>query len=562
MNDKLKYDVCVFGGCSMDMMFYENEEGKFSKNPSKIIPGGKGANQAVAASRAGAITTIITRVGHDDVGSKIIDNLSYNGVSINNVEQADGIKNDYAHIFISLSDKDNNIQRFTGAIDSFDEEMIEKYQSVILNSKMVLAQLKCPKNVSIKLINFCYDNGIPIMLTPCRPKKLVMSEDDNKELIDKITYITCNEEECKTVFNKYRKPEDAVAAYPNKLIVTLGWKGLMYHNGEKVVYVKAIPVEDLEDTTGAGDTFAGNLAYHLTHGYTLEDAIERSQYASAMKIKVKTAQDGMPYKDELNNFIKDNNVPNYDLYEEFDTAYRLVKDSYEIIRNKDIITPLTKKDNTFVTESDLLVESYILNDIHEKYKTDTLVTEETNPGNNVNGRTWILDPIDGTLDYMKRGMDWSTQLAFSTGNKTAFSILYFPLKNQMFYALDGKGAYLNDKKIVMQAPNPINACVVEFCGSLNKYYNEKEVIMDYLMKNKKIADLKYNNICSLAFVNLAIGKTDALICSTKKPWDIMPGIKLVNELGIEGINITKNLVLYTKNNELAKYIMSFGSTNN
>lgn len=557
MNDKLKYDVCVFGGCSIDMMFYENEKGKFSKKPDKIIPGGKGANQAVAASRAGARVTIITKVGRDDIGRKIIDNLSYNGVSINNIEQVDGISNDYTHVFISASDKDNVMTRFTGAIDSFDEDMVNRYASVILNSKIVLSQFKCPKNVSEKLINFCYENEVPIIVTPCRPQKLIMTEDNNEELINKITYITCNEEECKIVFNKYKTPEEAVCAYPNKLIVTLGWKGLVYHNGEKVVYVKAIPLDNIEDTTGAGDTFAGNLAYHLTNGYNLYDSIEHSQYASALKIQVKTAQDGMPYKEELNNFIINSNVPNYSLYGEFDTAYRLVTESYNVIAKKTIITPLEKKDKTFVTESDLLVEEYILQRLKEKYPTDTLVTEESNSTNNVLGRTWILDPIDGTLDYMKKGFDWSTQLAFFSGSKTAFSIINFPLKRQIFYSLDGKGSFLNDKKLKLNKPNTLNSCIVEFCGSLNKYYDEKKVIIDYLMKDKKVADIKYNNICSLAFANLATGKTDALILSTKKPWDIMPGILLVKELGIFGINISDNLVLYTNNDELAKYIIGY-----
>lgn len=71
----MKYDVCVFGGCSLDQTFYQNVDGTYNKQPSVCSPGGKGANQAVAAARAGAKTTIITRIGKDEIGQKILDNL-------------------------------------------------------------------------------------------------------------------------------------------------------------------------------------------------------------------------------------------------------------------------------------------------------------------------------------------------------------------------------------------------------------------------------------------------------------------------------------------------------
>lgn len=77
----------------------------------------------------------------------------------------------------------------------------------------------------------------------------------------------------------------------------------MYSDGEGVNHIPALNVDKLADTTGAGDTFTGNLAFCLTHDYNLGDAIERSQYASAMKVEKSTAQSGMPYKDELDSFI-------------------------------------------------------------------------------------------------------------------------------------------------------------------------------------------------------------------------------------------------------------------
>ena len=300
----MKYDVCLFGGCSLDMTFYADSDGKYPEEPDVVALGGKGANQAVAASRAGARTTIITRLGNDDIGTKICENLEKNNIDISNVELIDQLDNDAAYIYVNERDKDNDIKRVVGAIDSFTEDMIDDYKDILLSSKIVVAQMKIPKEVSIRLINFCYENNIPIVVTPCRPKKLAISEEGNKELIDKITYITCNSEECITMFGT-DDFEKVVSQYPRKVIITLGENGLIYHDGEKVVHLEAPQKETVVDTTGAGDTFAGNFATFIAQGYSFEDAIFKAQYASGMKIMKETAQEGMPYIKDLNEFIKE-----------------------------------------------------------------------------------------------------------------------------------------------------------------------------------------------------------------------------------------------------------------
>ena len=296
----MKYDICIFGGCSVDLMFYEKEDGTYNTNPDKIVPGGKASNQAVAASRAGAKVTIITRIGKDKIGETIYNNLKYNDVDTSNIEMIPNLKNDFSEIYIDLETKDNEIIRNTSSINSFTVDMIEKYKDVLLNSSIIASQLKVPKNVSDSLINFCYENNKPIIVTPCNPDKLSL------DLIDKISIITANQKECETIF-KTTNIEECVTKYPNKLIVTLGKEGVIYHDGTNIVRLPAILSDNLKDTTGAGDTFNGYLAYCLTHGYTLKDAIVRSQYASSMKVQVPTAQAGMPDKEELDKYVEDFN---------------------------------------------------------------------------------------------------------------------------------------------------------------------------------------------------------------------------------------------------------------
>lgn len=296
----MKYDICIFGGCSVDLMFYEKEDRTYNTNPDKIVPGGKASNQAVAASRAGAKVTIITRIGKDKIGETIYNNLKYNDIDTSNIEMIPNLKNDFSEIYIDLETKDNEIIRNTSSINSFTVDMIEKYKDVLLNSSIIASQLKVPKNVSDSLINFCYENNKPIIVTPCNPDKLSL------DLIDKISIITANQKECETIF-KTTNIEECVTKYPNKLIVTLGKEGVIYHDGTNIVRLPAILSDNLKDTTGAGDTFNGNLAYCLTHGYTLKDAIVRSQYASSMKVQVPTAQAGMPDKEELDKYVEDFN---------------------------------------------------------------------------------------------------------------------------------------------------------------------------------------------------------------------------------------------------------------
>lgn len=295
----MKYDVCVFGGCSLDIMFY-------SDGTMEIVPGGKGSNQAVAASRAGAKTTIITKLGsiNDSHTTAIIKNLKDNGVDISNILTNENVLNDVNKIDISPNG-DNNITSQQGAIDSFDEEMVDRFKDVILNSKVVVIQFKMPKNVSKKLIDFCYQNKIPVVMTPCRPKKLDISIQEDLELLNKISIITCNEKECKTIF-KTDNIGECIRKYPNKLIVTLGEKGAVYFDGVNTIYKPSVQISDEEkviDTTGAGDTLNGNLVAALLQGYTLDEALERAMYASTMKIQKKTAQAGMPTQEELDNYI-------------------------------------------------------------------------------------------------------------------------------------------------------------------------------------------------------------------------------------------------------------------
>ena len=85
----MKYDICVFGGCALDQFYYKSEKGEIPECPSLVLPGGKGSNQAVAAARAGAKVTMVSRLGKDSIGQRILENLVYNNITTNNIEVVD-----------------------------------------------------------------------------------------------------------------------------------------------------------------------------------------------------------------------------------------------------------------------------------------------------------------------------------------------------------------------------------------------------------------------------------------------------------------------------------------
>ena len=554
----MKYDVCVFGGCSVNQMFFQNTDGTYDKKPNISSPGGKGSNQAVAASRAGAKTTIITRIGKDDIGKNIIENLQFNLVDTSNVEMIEGLTNDYANIRIQIKDKDNEIERFNGAIDNFTTDMIENHKDVLLKSKIIVCQLKCPKVVTEALIDFCDKNNKMLILTPCRPDKLSITDPNNIRLIDKISLITCNRKEAEILFNT-NDIESCVNKYPNKLIVTLGSEGLIYSNGNRIIKMPAIDVPVL-DTTGAGDTLNGNLSAFLAQGLDLQHALRKAMYASAMKLTHKTAQSGMPYIDDLENFITNIRHKKFQYDQELQLSLRVIKTAYDRVKYSSKFKIYSKADDSLVTDIDLEIEEYLIKEIKTKFPDDNIVSEENFPNNKLADRTWIIDPIDGTNHFIKKDGSWGIQLAFYDKSSTRFSVIYLPQKNELYYAVENQGAYLNNNKIIPRKTAPVKQSIVEFCGTIHNKYEEKKNYLKKLMPNGRlnVVDILYINSCCIAYTNLISRKTDALISSVNRPYDVMPGEFLCKECGISitYLDFNEEVRLVTDNKEIKDIILN------
>ena len=299
----MKKYALVIGGCSLDITYEEIENGKFKTKPSRSTPGGKGANQAVAIARAGQNVKMLSRLsGKDTENTEIIlNNLKDNGVDTSLIVIDENIGNDISEVYVSKNG-DNDIVRHNDAINSFTTKMIETNEETIKNAEYVIIQMKAPKDFTLKLVDFCFKNNVKVVLTPCPADKLNIKNEEDKNLIDKVTFITCNESECLKIFGEV--PEKVVIKYPNKLIVTLGGRGLIYFDGKQIINIPAIFVENVVDTTGAGDTLCGNFVASLMSGKSIKESLIRGTFASSLKVQKESAQLGMPTKKQLDSYIK------------------------------------------------------------------------------------------------------------------------------------------------------------------------------------------------------------------------------------------------------------------
>lgn len=297
-----KPKITVVGSINMDLVVSspkwpipgETIEGKHFE----VFPGGKGANQAIAAARAGADVTFLGAVGSDDFGERAISNFQKNCVRAESIkvisEELTG------RAVITIVDDNNTIIYVPGANRVLDISYIKENIKHLATADMVLLQNEIPISIQVEVANYCHEYGTPVIYNPAPARKVESS------FLEKITYITPNEHELSILLQGCtEKSEDLI----KKVICTKGSAGVEYMDSGKKKAIPSYKV-DVIDTTGAGDTFNGVLAVQLALGKKIGDAIKIANWAAALSITKKGAQEGMPTKDEINNIpsILDVNV--------------------------------------------------------------------------------------------------------------------------------------------------------------------------------------------------------------------------------------------------------------
>ena len=284
--------ITVIGSMNMDLVV---DTSRVPENGETILgkefytfPGGKGANQAVAAARLGGNVHMIACVGNDSFGSELTRNLFDEGINTANVSRSKDKSTGIANII--LSENDNRIIVVPGANNDLTPSRIEGLRDVIQKSDVVVMQLEILPETVKAVLSICEELNVPVVMDPA-PAGFF-----DADMISGVRYLTPNQYECEQLFGV--KLDEALEMYPNQLIVTLGKDGVRYFDGKKHIHIEAIRTNAV-DTTGAGDTFTGALAYAISHQYALYDAVKFANAASSLSVEKLGAQTGMPTKAEV-----------------------------------------------------------------------------------------------------------------------------------------------------------------------------------------------------------------------------------------------------------------------
>lgn len=284
--------IVVIGSISMDLVVTSDKRPQAGETvigeSFLTVPGGKGANQAIAASKLGGTVQMVGCVGSDPFGQQVVENFKRHDVDVTHVQIIPEEVTGTAHIVLAEGDNSIVVVQSANKRVVFTEEELEH---LLDDQAFVLLQLEIPIETVKQVTAYCKEKGIPVLLNPAPSQPLPL------EVIEDVTYLTPNEHECCDLFNGMYV-DDVLKRYPNKLLVTEGVHGVRFHDGRDVRHVPAIRA-NVVDTTGAGDTFNGALAVSLIEQDDLETAVQFAVVASGMSVEGFGAQGGMPTRQNV-----------------------------------------------------------------------------------------------------------------------------------------------------------------------------------------------------------------------------------------------------------------------
>lgn len=295
-------NIYVLGSINMDMVIstpYMPKNGETLTGSNFFLNGGgKGANQAVAASKQGGNVKLIASVGSDVFGSDLIAKLKEYNVDTTYIATLNGVNTGVAMIIIE--DGDNRIILDSGSNGKITNNQIDVALENASEGDIFITQLENNFDAVLYGLKSAKEKG---MITIFNPAPAVVLDNEFFSYVD---YLVINETECE-IFTGILPIDDETknAAYQKlqamgvaNLIITLGSKGSVCFAGSEKLVIKAHKV-DAVDTTAAGDTYVGSFASQLALGKSVVDSLTYASLCSALTCLKKGAQQSIPYKDEV-----------------------------------------------------------------------------------------------------------------------------------------------------------------------------------------------------------------------------------------------------------------------
>lgn len=305
----MKSDIYIIGSSNTDMVIKSNSIPK----PGETIiggdfysfQGGKGANQAVAASKLGGKVIFICKVGDDSLGNKSIKEYESHGI---NTEYICVEKGEHTGVALIMVDKEgeNLISVASGANSKLKIKDIAFIEKKLKPNDLVLIQLEIPLEVIEFIISLCYRLRIKLILNPAPFQKI---DDDYLKCIHTITP-NMIEAESLTGIKVFDIDSSRVAAHKlidkgiKNVFITMGNKGVFYITEDREGHILPKKVKAI-DSTAAGDTFNGALAAALSFGMKIYDSVEFANSAASISVTKMGAQDSIPYINQLEKKYRD-----------------------------------------------------------------------------------------------------------------------------------------------------------------------------------------------------------------------------------------------------------------
>ena len=299
--------ITVVGSLNMDLVVrtpHIPQAGEtLSGSEFHIIPGGKGANQAVAAARSGASTQMVGCVGHDAFGQELLDALTIARVDVSGVESLPNVSSGTATILVEDNGQ-NRIIIVAGANGRVSPEFIQSQWAAIQASNMILLQQEIPLDTINFVLHKAHENHITTLLNPAPAYKLVAG------MLQLVDILILNDLEASALTGiAVSTPPSALEAASHLLqmgagsvIVTLGEQGAVYKDAATTLVEPAFEVESV-DTTAAGDSFIGAYAACLLSTHDSARALCFASAAAAISVTRLGAQSSIPRKEEVERFI-------------------------------------------------------------------------------------------------------------------------------------------------------------------------------------------------------------------------------------------------------------------
>lgn len=301
--------IVVFGSCFLDYIGYVESipkpgETLASQSFAKGF-GGKGANQAVMAARLGGNVRMVASVGDDGDGADYIANFERENVDVRFMKRVPQTATGLAMIAVSTANAENSIVICPNAAGRTRAEDFTEVPQILEGAKVLILQNEIPLEASLKALKHAHEKGIYTVFNTA-PAPSAKDIEQLKPFLRYVSMLCPNEHEAALMTGIDVKDfESAVAAARRiqslgvrDVVITLGKQGACVVTSDKATHVPGVKVKAV-DTTGAGDSFVGSLAYFAANGDSLEKAARKANVCAAQSVTRRGTQSSYPRKHEL-----------------------------------------------------------------------------------------------------------------------------------------------------------------------------------------------------------------------------------------------------------------------